>query len=273
MKYLPTGSGYRYAIGNCIFEAAFENVLERCNCYPGYNHGLIADHNLALKPCTGSNLTCMSNILYRVGQYDHVNVGTRKMKCRSSCEDQVNELFVTTLAYPNEKTFRYRQEFCILIKRLLQKCSNYRRRSLEKSYSKICTKLDSLVGVDPAEYCPNNQWNPRDKRFNCTDTLCPIEENILHYSRKNLVIFHVLIKDPYAKRFQRDEKIAITSFIANMGGLLGLWLGFSWISGAEILFYITSGVFSSISERHKGTEKKRQQVNGVESEHDLTSAI
>ena len=72
---ISPSSGYRYAIGNCLFESSFENVLEKCHCYPGYNQGLIADHNLDLKPCVGSNLTCMNNILYRIGQYDHVKVG------------------------------------------------------------------------------------------------------------------------------------------------------------------------------------------------------
>ena len=35
------------------------------------------------------------------------------------------------------------------------------------------------------------------------------------------------IKDPYAKRFMKDEKITKTAYIANSGGLLGLCMGFS----------------------------------------------
>ncbi len=34
-------------------------------------------------------------------------------------------------------------------------------------------------------------------------------------------MFNIFIKDPYAKRFQKDEKITKTSYIANSGGLLG----------------------------------------------------
>jgi len=74
-------------------------------------------------------------------------------------------------------------------------------------------------------------------------------------------MFHVLIKDPYSQRYRRDEKIAITSFIANLGGLLGLWLGFSWISGAEILFHITRGIFSYLSRKIKNKNNPKTLNN------------
>jgi hypothetical protein len=35
-------------------------------------------------------------------------------ECLSNCEDQTNDLFVTTSLYPNKKTFKDREEFCIL---------------------------------------------------------------------------------------------------------------------------------------------------------------
>ena len=59
----------------------------------------------------------------------------------------------------------------------------------------------------------------RDSIPNCNSRHCPIEEAILDYARENLVMFNIFIKDPYAKRFQKDEKITITSYIANSGGL------------------------------------------------------
>jgi hypothetical protein len=71
-----------------------------------------------------------------------------------------------------------------------------------------------------------------------------VEEQILDYARRNLVMFNIFIKDPYAKRFQKDEKITKTSYIANSGGLLGLCMGFSLISGAEILYHCVAGIAS-----------------------------
>ena len=85
---------------------------------------------------------------------------------------------------------------------------------------------------------------------------CPVEDAILQYARENLVMFNIFIKDPYAKRFQKDEKITKTSYIANSGGLLGLCMGFSLISGAEILYHCFFGVYSAIFP----SEKKRQRL-------------
>ena len=69
-------------------------------------------------------------------------------------------------------------------------------------------------------------------------------------------MFNIFIKDPYAKRFQKDEKITKTSYIANSGGLLGLCMGFSLISGAEILYHCFFGVYSALFP----SEKKRQRL-------------
>ena len=246
LKYLPSSSGYRYGIGNCLFEASFETILEECKCYPGYNQGLVEDHNLGLKPCVGKSLECMNNILIRIGRFDKVDVDGRKMKCRSSCEDQSNAMYVTTSNFPNEKTFRYRESFCMMIPRLLDKCTGFKKRPLERSYPNVCSTLEPLRKINSTDYCPGNRWISDNDLLNCTESKCVIEDIVLDYARKNLVMFHVLIKDPYSQRYRRDEKIAYTTLIANLGGLLGLWLGFSWISGAEIVFHITRGVYNSL---------------------------
>ena len=263
LKYLPRRDGYRYGIGNCLFEAAFENILERCKCYPGYSQGLVYKHNLDIKPCSGTNLNCMNDILLRIGKYDQVNDNGKMMKCRSSCQDQSNTIAVTTSSFPNEKTFRHRESFCMIVPRLLQKCEGFKRRPLEKSFPNICSTLQPLRELNSNDYCNENRWNPTHQRLNCTDLGCAIEDAILEYGRKNLALFHVLIRDPYSQRYRRDEEIAITSFIGNLGGLLGLYLGFSWISGAEIIFYLTKGIFSLIFKRRRAEESKNKWLKEV----------
>lgn len=86
-----------------------------------------------------------------------------------------------------------------------------------------------------------------------------MEDSILSYARENLVMFNIFIKDPYAKRFQKDEKITKTSYIANSGGLLGLCMGFSLISAAEILFHCFFGIYSGIFP----SEKKKQRLKNA----------
>ena len=68
------------------------------------------------------------------------------------------------------------------------------------------------------------------KSFNCSNSACPVVEAILDYAKDNLVMFNIFIKDPYAKRFMKDEKITKTAYIANSGGLLGICLLITFLS-------------------------------------------
>ena len=70
--------------------------------------------------CNGTKLTCMNNILNRMGEYNEVHdtVENKTKVCLTNCEDQINDLFVTTSSYPNKKTFKEREEFCLLLRKL-----------------------------------------------------------------------------------------------------------------------------------------------------------
>ena len=56
------------------------------------------------------------------------------------------------------------------------------------------------------------------------------------YGEKNLALIHVMIQSPYVTKIKRDVAMTFTTYIANSGGLLGLCLGFSFMSGIEIMF-------------------------------------
>ena len=57
------------------------------------------------------------------------------------------------------------------------------------------------------------------------------------YGKENLSLLHILIQSPYITKIKRDVAMTFTSYVANTGGLLGLCLGFSFISGVEILYW------------------------------------
>ena len=76
--------------------------------------------------------------------------------CLSNCEDQVNDLFVTTSNYPNRKTFKDREEFCILGKKLLTAtCKFPKRLPLTADFPDLCETLESLP--DFLLQCKNNR--------------------------------------------------------------------------------------------------------------------
>ena len=81
---------------------------------------------------------------YFEGEFDTVEVNGKRLKCRSACSDQEISTFVTTSAYPNKKTFIYREEFCIITRKIVEKCKNHKKRSLEKEYPGICNLVEPL---------------------------------------------------------------------------------------------------------------------------------
>jgi len=58
-----------------------------------------------------------------------------------------------------------------------------------------------------------------------------------NYAKKNLAKVNIYIKDPYVAKYLTEEKITEIAFVGTVGGILGLFLGFSFISAVE-LFYI-----------------------------------
>lgn len=55
-------------MSNCLFEAAFENILERCKCAPGF-HTMGGDEAMdKYEICMGANLTCMNDLMNRMGE-------------------------------------------------------------------------------------------------------------------------------------------------------------------------------------------------------------
>ena len=114
----------------------------------------------------------------------------------------------------------------------------------------ICKVLQPLQDTEPSSYCSENQWNPKDGDFqnqqSSNSSLQLLENLVYNYAKDNLIILHLSIKDPYAQKFQKEEKMPIISYIANIGGLLGLWLGFSIITGVEMLYHVLNSIISII---------------------------
>ena len=64
-----------------------------------------------------------------------------------------------------------------------------------------------------------------------------MEHEIYTYARENLAVINIFIKESYSKRFRKTEKMSRISYIASSGGLLGLCMGFSFVSLAEIAYH------------------------------------
>ena len=64
-----------------------------------------------------------------------------------------------------------------------------------------------------------------------------LEHELYQYAKENLALIQVMIQSPYATLIRRDVAMTLTNYVANAGGLLGLCLGFSFISCIEMIFW------------------------------------
>lgn len=66
---------------------------------------------------------------------------------------------------------------------------------------------------------------------------------------------HIACKkqDSFATKIVRDEKVTVTSFVANVGGLLGLCMGFSLVSVVEMIYFCIKEKLFGIIDAMCGT--------------------
>ena len=63
------------------------------------------------------------------------------------------------------------------------------------------------------------------------------EETVLRYMRENVAVVNMFLKQPYCQLIIQDRESQWFSLVSNMGGILGLFLGFSFVSLLELLWY------------------------------------
>ena len=89
-----------------------------------------------------------------------------------------------------------------------------------------------FILVDPCNKWPENYFEENNEP---NQTLV---KEMYQYGRQNLALVHVMVQSPYVTKIKKDVAMSFVTFVANSGGLLGLCIGFSFISAVELLYWI-----------------------------------
>ena len=81
------------------------------------------------------------------------------------------------------------------------------------------------------------------------------------YARDNLAVVNIYIKDAVVTKIRRDQKVPIIWFVANLGGILGLCMGFSLITIFEIGQYLMQATIAKVKCSSKDTRATRVRKN------------
>ena len=153
LKYMKWADGYRYSMQNCLYESVLEHIIDHCSCIPAF----AANFELNIKPrpsvCCGKDLTCAKKWMDNFGNpdttiggvsYDLTIVDPNETypneTCKEKCEHQEQMIMSTSAPYPSPLTFPYRQEFCLIMKKLARICKDgQRKKAFESRYSESMT--------------------------------------------------------------------------------------------------------------------------------------
>ncbi len=156
-------------------------------------------------------------------------------KCLPLCEQQTITPLITSSIFPEKTTFHHSKNFCFALYKLAKICQvPHRAKNFEESLEQNDLTCKEILEA-------NNTLNI------CTDKgkpiLLSVKENkkvsgfLYKYAKNNFLVLRVFIRDPYYTLIKRDEQIPLISFIGNVGGLLGLCMGMSFVSIFEMLYY------------------------------------
>ena len=201
------------------------------------------------------------------------------MTCLSSCNRQENPISTSTYKFPN-KMFLASRDLFLLLKKLATSCQTNatrfgpKRRLLDIDHPGLCPFYDryvysdqnvtSVLATDMPKACTMNQIF---SLLNMSSADLKIfKQELMVYATKNMVRITAYIESPYVKTFQTNEVVIIfikfiitiipqvmtlITLIANVGGMLGLCFGLSFVSVAEILATIVQLVWKSVHDKNK----------------------
>lgn len=256
LAHLIEENGYRYALQNCLIDQGVESIHWNCRCDPAFGDGTGGAASF-LDGCTGQNLKCANDILKIIGSQGYLKENVTKVPeaidspdiignvtrtdfihCLPACKHQDNSVSMTTAKFPPNDNFVYKKYFCEVASHVLQMTcrDEFKAFLLNSKYPELCLVLedhDSYFGNNTScKHWPQVYLN-ENSHLNKT-----LIKELLAYGQDNLALVKIFFQSPYLTKIKRDVEMSLTDFIANTGGLLGLYLGFSIISLFELVFWL-----------------------------------
>ena len=140
-------------------------------------------------------------------------------------------LLITQSIYPNLYSFSKHGDFCVAVEKLKRSCAGDRRESLDDYMPELCLALDALVSAG----------NESCDAVRSSATWSDLRRMVAEYARENMAVLNVYIREPYVRKYETEVKYGGIAFMGNMGGLLGLFTGFSLISAFELVYLFLFG--------------------------------
>ena len=252
--------GGRYEMTNCLFQASSDQIRERCKCN-------LAPYEIKPNICVGEGLACLKKVNDEVGKWNEVldTLSNTKKTCIAACETtSFSNIIVSTATYPNRNTFIYTKESCIIARKLVHTCQDARHDSLVEWYPNLCNQIEYLKTSD--HFCIDDLWDleflkKNDTAFDFSD----FSATLAQYAKDNIAFVTLFMREPFAEVLAVNVDTTMLDFISTIGGLLGLCMGFSFVTLAEIFYYVLDTIAAYCSQSGpETTQYSRRQNRKIE---------
>ena len=167
-----------------------------------------------------------------------LNENDERLPCKQRCTFQTEKVVVTSSRYPSPNTFVRRQDMCLTVAKIQRICDAPLRRARFLRHYASQYPIGDICATN--EYYFNFMGICNRNNFTINRSVQVSEDFVkvlLQYAKDNLVVLKVFFKEPYYTSIVKKDKISHISFVATVGGLVGLCMGLSFVSVAEWVYH------------------------------------
>ena len=86
-------------------------------------------------------------------------------------------------------------------------------------------------------FCIGHEWKRTSTNNQSDFNFTEFSATLTRYAKDNIAFIKVYMREPFAEVLQVSVKTTALDFISNIGGLMGLCMGFSLVTVAEIFYH------------------------------------
>ncbi|XP_050440957.1 pickpocket protein 28-like isoform X2 [Adelges cooleyi] len=176
--------------------------------------------------------------------------------CMMECEANFTLMFCQCVMY-----YMPKDSYTRICGKRDEQCSDKAKLAMELRFSSAIMNMSSLLNGTHLPNCtclPGCHWIG----YNKVQSSSPLSNSYkikpkylagrdTNYFKKNMAVVHYYFEETQFTGYTKGELFGFTEFLSNTGGLLGLFMGFSFLSAVEIIYFITLRLWCSISKKKK----------------------
>ncbi|XP_050521251.1 pickpocket protein 28-like [Daktulosphaira vitifoliae] len=176
--------------------------------------------------------------------------------CMMECEANFTLKFCQCVMY-----YMPKDNFTRICGKKDEPCSDRAKLAMELRFSSEIMNMNSFLNGTDLSSCtclPGCHWTGYNKVQSSTplSSNYKIKETYLSgrnitYFKKNMAVVHYFFEETQFTGYTKGELFGFTEFLSNTGGLLGLFMGFSFLSAIEIIYFVTLRLWCSLKRKKR----------------------